>query len=220
MIAFVARIAIVVMSLGSQVEFAVADGPPKLNVGPSCDAAARGAISLGRNAAACMGDERDAQVQLTNNWSQYSRAHKTQCVGMTTRGGPSSYVELISCRDIMRDAAAIYKADPLFGDFGKNPKENPPNQPSNRLAAGRGAERTMKRLPSCSISVSVSESRSAMISGQEPDRLNAAMRSSSAFFSTRARKLQNTWPRMVCPSASAKSTGYVMHQGSNCRRWV
>src|SRR6478735_2724170 len=69
-----------------------------------------------------------------------------------------------------------------------------------KLAAGRGAERTMKRLPSCSISVSVSESRSAMISGQEPDRPNAAMRSSSAFFSTRARKLQNTWPRMVSSS--------------------
>ena len=38
----------------------------------------------------------------------------------------------------------------------------------------------MKRLPSCSISVSVSESRSAMISGQEPERPSAAMRSSSA----------------------------------------
>jgi hypothetical protein len=59
-----------------------------------------------------MGDERAAQVQLTNNWSQYSRAHKTQCVGMTTRGGPSSYVELISCLNIMRDAAAILQSGP------------------------------------------------------------------------------------------------------------
>src|SRR6266851_10530655 len=39
-----------------------------------------------------------------------------------------------------------------------------------RLAAGRGAERTTKRFPSCSISVSVSESRSARISGQAPRR--------------------------------------------------
>jgi hypothetical protein len=132
MIAFVARLAIVVMSFGSQVGFAVADSPPKLNVGPSCNAAARGAVSLGRNAEACMGDERAAQDQLTNNWSQYSRAHKTQCVGMTTSGGPSSYVELISRLDIMKDAAAIYKANPLFGDLGKNPKGIPSNQPSNR----------------------------------------------------------------------------------------
>ena len=61
-----------------------------------------------------MGDERVAQDQLTNNWSQYSRAHKTQCVGMTTSGGPSSYVELISCLDIMKDAAAI--SDLLISD--------------------------------------------------------------------------------------------------------
>jgi hypothetical protein len=41
-------------------------------------------------------------------------------------------------------------------------------------------------LPSCSISVSVSESKSAMICGQEPERPSAAVRSSSAFFSTSA----------------------------------
>ncbi len=78
------------MSLASQVALAVAESPPKLNVGPSCDAAARAAISLGRNTEMCIGDERAAQDQLANNWSQYSRAHKTQCVGMTTSGGPSS----------------------------------------------------------------------------------------------------------------------------------
>jgi hypothetical protein len=130
--AFVARIAIVAMSLGAQVELAVADSPPKLNVGPSCDAAARAAITLGRTTEMCMGDERAAQDQLTSNWSQYSRAHKMQCVGMITTGGQSSYVELISCLDIMKDAAGIYKTDPLFGDFGKNPKGNPSNQPATR----------------------------------------------------------------------------------------
>src|SRR5215475_4050642 len=45
-----------------------------------------------------------------------------------------------------------------------------------RLAAGRGGERTMKCLPSYSISISVSESRSAMISGQEVTRSSAAVR--------------------------------------------
>ena len=69
-----------------------------------------------------------------------------------------------------------------------------------RLAAGRGAEPTTKRLPSCSISVSVNESRSAMVCGHEPERPSAEIRSSSAFLSTSARKLQNTWPRMVSSS--------------------
>ena len=128
MIAFAVGIALVVISLGLQVVFAVAGSPPKLKVGPSCDAAARGTISLGRDTQACMGDERDAQDMLTKNWSQYSRTHKTQCVGMTTRSGSSSYVELISCLDIMKDAAAINKADPLFGNFGKYTKGTSSNQ--------------------------------------------------------------------------------------------
>jgi hypothetical protein len=120
MIAFAVGIALVVISLGSQIGLAVADSPPKLNAGPSCDAAARGAISNGRDKAACMGDERQAEDVLTKNWSQYTGAHKTQCVGMTSRGGSPSYVELISCLDIMRDAAAINKVDPLFGNYGKD----------------------------------------------------------------------------------------------------
>jgi hypothetical protein len=39
---------------------------------------------------------------------------------------------------------------------------------SARLAAGLGAERMRRRLPSCSISLSVRESRSARMAGQEP----------------------------------------------------
>ncbi len=47
------------------------------------------------------------------------------------------------------------------------------------------------------------KSRSAMISGQEPARPSAAMRSSSAFLSTSARKLQNTWPQASRPDCDA-----------------
>ena len=97
-------------------------GPPKLNVGPSCQAAARGAISAGRNKDACMADERDSQDQVKKIWSQYAPADKTQCLGMNRTGGPSSYVELLSCLEIMRDAKIIRKeqllADPLL-DKGK-----------------------------------------------------------------------------------------------------
>ena len=66
-----------------------------------------------------------------------------------------------------------------------------------------GERRTKKRFPFCSTSVSVSESRSARISGQDAHGAtspSAAMRSSSSFFRTRARKLQETWPRMVSSS--------------------
>ena len=69
-----------------------------------------------------------------------------------------------------------------------------------RLAVGRGGVRNRKRLPSCSTSVSVNESRSARMSGQEPSWRSVAMRSSNSFFKTKARKLHDTWPRMVSSS--------------------
>jgi hypothetical protein len=130
--AFATTIVLAVIPFGSQVVSALAAGPPKLNISSSCDAAAKGAISAGRDKEACVGDELAAQEMLAKNWAQYSRAHKAQCVGMTTQGGPS-YVELISCLDIMRDADAIRKADPFFG----LPDQEPKRAPSKKTMRGR-----------------------------------------------------------------------------------
>jgi hypothetical protein len=84
-------------------------GPPTLQVGTSCEAAGRGSVVLGRDKKACLGDETTAQ-------SKYSATDKTQCVGMATTGGPASYVELLSCLEIMRDARNIHNADALESD--------------------------------------------------------------------------------------------------------
>ena len=64
-IAFAVGIVLVIISLGSPIGLAVADNSPKLNAGPSCDAAARGAISPGSDKEVCMGDEREAEAVLT-----------------------------------------------------------------------------------------------------------------------------------------------------------
>jgi hypothetical protein len=104
---------VVVLMLGLPAAIALADSPPKLNVAPSCDAAARGAISAGRDKEACLVDERTAEDDLAQNWSKYNAADKTQCVGNVKTGGPASYVELLSCLEIMRDAKAIRQGDVL-----------------------------------------------------------------------------------------------------------
>jgi hypothetical protein len=101
---------------------AAPDGPPKLNVGPSCDAAARGSVVAGRNTAACLADENVALDVLKKNWSQYAAPDRVQCVGVNRTGGPSSYVELLSCLEIMRDAKVIRNdeiADPLLNKKGE-----------------------------------------------------------------------------------------------------
>jgi hypothetical protein len=91
-------------------------GPPVLQVGPSCEAAGRGAVVLGRNKEACLADETTAQDTLRQNWSKYAAGDKTLCVGMAKTGGPASYVELLSCLEINRDARNIHNGDPLESD--------------------------------------------------------------------------------------------------------
>jgi hypothetical protein len=113
MSALAIRIALAAVSVSLQAVIALADSPPKLNVSPSCDAAARGAVVAGRNKEACLGDERTAQDTLMQNWSKYNAADKTQRIGNVMTGGPASYVELLSCLEIMRDAKAIRESELL-----------------------------------------------------------------------------------------------------------
>jgi hypothetical protein len=96
-------------------------GPPVLQVGPSCEAAGRGAVVLGRNKEACMADENQALNTLKQNWSKYVASDKTLCIGMESTGGPASYVELLSCIEVNRDARDIQSADPLEADLNSPP---------------------------------------------------------------------------------------------------
>jgi hypothetical protein len=105
---------IAVASLLLQLQVAAAaDGPPKLDLAPTCDAAARFSITAGRDKEACLEDERTAESTLAQNWSKYNAVDKTQCTGNVKTGGPASYVELLSCLEIMRDAKQIREGDPL-----------------------------------------------------------------------------------------------------------
>jgi len=94
----------------------VRGSPPKLQVGPSCDAAGRGSIVLGRNKEACLADKTTAQDTLKQNWPTYLAADKADCVTLENSGGPASYVELLSCLEVIRDARSIRNVDPLDSD--------------------------------------------------------------------------------------------------------
>jgi hypothetical protein len=107
------KIAVVMLMLALPAAIARADSPPRLDVTPSCEAAARGAISAGRDKDSCLNDEQTAENVLAQNWSNYDAADKSQCVGNVKTGGPASYVELLSCLEIMRDAKTIRAGEPL-----------------------------------------------------------------------------------------------------------
>ena len=92
---------------------------PKLDAGTSCKAAAAASVVAGRDVQACLGDENQAKEQMTKNWSQYRDADKQQCIELVGKGGPSSYVELLTCLEVLKDARAISSAD-LGGPLFKN----------------------------------------------------------------------------------------------------
>jgi hypothetical protein len=48
-----------------------AGGPPTLQVGPSCEAAASGSVVAGRNKEACLSDETAARDTLKQHWPKY-----------------------------------------------------------------------------------------------------------------------------------------------------
>jgi hypothetical protein len=110
------RIAVAALLLELDVAVAVADGPPKLDVTMTCEAAAQYSISAGRDKEACLGDESTAQTTLTQNWSKYNAEDRNQCVGTVKTGGPPSYVELLSCIEILRDAKQIREEEPIVRD--------------------------------------------------------------------------------------------------------
>jgi hypothetical protein len=98
-----------------------AGGPPTLQVGPSCDAAGSGSVVAGRNKDSCLADENTAPDTLRQNWPKYLAADKSDCVTLENSGGPASYVELLSCLEVMRDARTIQKEDPLGSELEPAP---------------------------------------------------------------------------------------------------
>jgi hypothetical protein len=101
---------IATLVLGSLVTSAAAEGVPNLNVEPSCraaaDSAAMGTIAGGnvRDLASCMRDENEAREQLDKEWSQFLPSERDRCTSETKTGGSPSYVELLVCLEMIRDA--------------------------------------------------------------------------------------------------------------------
>jgi hypothetical protein len=105
-------IAIAPLLFSLQLAIAFADDPPKLDITTTCNAAAKFALAGGRDREGCLGDEHEAENTIRQNWSKYKAVDKTQCVGTVKTGGPASYVELLSCLEIMRDSKEFREGDP------------------------------------------------------------------------------------------------------------
>ncbi len=111
------------MSLGSQLLVTVADRVPTFDVEPSCRAAAATAVVAGRDLNSCLGDERAAREQLVKSWNEFTASERQGCSLLSVTGGPASYVELLSCLEMKRDARNLGREN----QNATAPNANPPS---------------------------------------------------------------------------------------------
>jgi hypothetical protein len=83
------------------------DNVPQLDVEPSCRAAAEAAMVVGRTGDNCRADEKNAREATAREWDSFSAADRRHCHSLVTTGGPPSYVELLSCLEVSRDARKV-----------------------------------------------------------------------------------------------------------------
>ena len=79
---------------------AVSDTVPKFDTVRECRIEAGPSVDLAR----CSRDEAAAHRQLQEAWAQYASADRKTCTTEATIGDFASYVELLSCLEMSRDA--------------------------------------------------------------------------------------------------------------------
>jgi len=85
-------------------EPATAGGVPRFDVAATCRADQSKAT-----VDSCLSDENQAHERLEKQWGQFRPADRTQCTQISSMKGFQSYVELITCLEMARDARSLPK---------------------------------------------------------------------------------------------------------------
>ena len=101
---------------------AVSDAVPKFDIGKECRFEGGSTADIDR----CSDDESTALRQLETEWAQFVGVDRRQCVATATIGGVASYVELLTCLEMAREA----------DNTDKNPRD--PQRPDPMRPFGPG----------------------------------------------------------------------------------
>jgi len=85
----------------------VADAVPTLAFEQSCREVARADPLKQITVEACFKQETEARDQLKNDWTAFSAGDRSHCLNLTNIGSRPSYVELITCLQVSRDARQL-----------------------------------------------------------------------------------------------------------------
>ena len=86
---------------------APADTLPTFDIHPTCGTAAPAEGAGGRGPDVCIRGELAARDQLAQQWKQFPVADRTRCVQLATMTHMPSYVEVLTCLEMERDARQL-----------------------------------------------------------------------------------------------------------------
>jgi hypothetical protein len=98
------RLALLISVLLIDAGVAFADSPPSLDVKATCRRAQPLSSSEKSAYQSCINDETQAQQELAKTWSTFGSGPKATCVQETKIGGAPSYVELLTCLQLDKQA--------------------------------------------------------------------------------------------------------------------
>jgi len=90
---------------------------PKLAVERMCRDSAKADPAINFDAGRCIDSEHRARDELAGKWMSFPAGDRQQCTQLATLGGSASYVALITCLEMNRDAreARAGNASPATG---------------------------------------------------------------------------------------------------------
>ena len=118
---------------GGHLLIAVVDRMPELNFEPICRDSAGQNLGGRDDRVICIQDEKAARDALARQWSEFDAADRARCVRLSTSNGSASYVEVLTCLELDRDARKLHQREAAGIDLGEpahpraREKSSPPN---------------------------------------------------------------------------------------------
>ncbi len=78
---------------------------PHLDIQKGCNAAGKLETTDIQPVQACVAQEMDTRAKLEKQWTSFPASYRTACIEETNIGGDPSYVEVLTCLEMKRDAA-------------------------------------------------------------------------------------------------------------------
>lgn len=99
-------IAIPALLMGATLAVPIADRMPTFDVGPGCRAATTLMTLDPKRQKLCLDDEASARAQVAQQWARYPAGDRTRCTAEAQLDGLPSYVDLLECLTLAREAKA------------------------------------------------------------------------------------------------------------------